>query len=87
MHSTDEDFINLLQMYILVECRYSSLFFLQQATSRPYIQRCRHIHLHVFTIMAPHLNVCQSLIFIDRNGNPFSICVSQPPFSIFISKN
>lgn len=27
MHSTDEEFINLLQMYILVECRYSSLFF------------------------------------------------------------
>lgn len=65
MHSTDEESINLLQMYILVECSYSS-FFLQQATSRPYIQWCRHIHLHVFTIMAPHLNVCQSLIFIDR---------------------
>lgn len=77
--------INLLQMNILEECSYS-LFFLQKKYRPSHdlnIQWCKNIPLQVFTIIALHLIVCRSLIFIDRYGKKFSICESQLPFSIF----
>lgn len=74
--------INLLQMNILEECSYS-LFFYNRPSHDLNIQWCKNIPLQVFTIIALHLIVCRSLIFIDRYGKKFSICESQLPFSIF----
>lgn len=72
--------INLLQMNILEECSYSLFFYNRPSHD---LSMYKNIPLQVFTIIALHLIVCRSLIFIDRYGKKFSICESQLPFSIF----